>query len=128
MAAALAAADLVVGRAGSSTLAEVTALGLPMVVVPYPHAAGHQRANAASLVAAGAARLVEDDAFDAPALLDAAAILDDQAVHDAMSAAARALGRPGAADAVAELVIATASRLPFPDPIEIERRAQGRAA
>jgi UDP-N-acetylglucosamine--N-acetylmuramyl-(pentapeptide) pyrophosphoryl-undecaprenol N-acetylglucosamine transferase len=128
MLAALAASDLVVGRAGSSTLAEVTALGLPMVVVPYPHAAGHQRANAASLVAAGAARLVEDEAFDAGALLEAAALLDDSGAHAAMSAAARALGRPDAADAVAELVLAAAKRVPLPDPIEIERRAKGRPA
>jgi UDP-N-acetylglucosamine--N-acetylmuramyl-(pentapeptide) pyrophosphoryl-undecaprenol N-acetylglucosamine transferase len=118
----------VVGRAGSSTLAEVTALGLPMVVVPYPHAAGHQRANAVSLATAGAARLVEDEDFDAPALLDAAALLDDPAAHAAMAAAARALGRPGAADAVAELVMAAAARQPFPDPTDIERLAQGRAA
>jgi UDP-N-acetylglucosamine--N-acetylmuramyl-(pentapeptide) pyrophosphoryl-undecaprenol N-acetylglucosamine transferase len=128
MLAALASADLVVGRAGSSTLAEVTALGLPMVVVPYPHAAGHQRANAVSLATSGAARLVEDEEFDATTLLDAAALLDDPAAHAAMSAAARALGRPGAADAVAELVLAAAARRPFPDPIEIERLAQGRAA
>ena len=94
MLAALAAADLVVGRAGSSTLAEVTALGVPMIVVPYPHAAGHQRANARVLVDAGAARLIEDEAFDADALVEAAGILDDPARHLAMSAAARALGRP----------------------------------
>ena len=128
MLAALAAADLVVGRAGSSTLAEVTALGLPMVVVPYPHAAGHQRANAASLVEAGAARLIDDEAFDADALLDAAALLDDPQAHAAMSAAARSLGRPGAAAAVAELVLAAAARTPFPDVAGIERRARGSAA
>jgi UDP-N-acetylglucosamine--N-acetylmuramyl-(pentapeptide) pyrophosphoryl-undecaprenol N-acetylglucosamine transferase len=122
---ALAAADLVVGRAGSSTLAEATALGLPMVVVPYPHAAGHQRANARQLVDAGAARLVEDAAFDAAALLEAAALLDDPAAHAAMSAAARGLGRPGAADAVADLVLAAASRAPWPDIATIERRASG---
>jgi UDP-N-acetylglucosamine--N-acetylmuramyl-(pentapeptide) pyrophosphoryl-undecaprenol N-acetylglucosamine transferase len=125
MLAALAAADLVVGRAGSSTLAEATALGLPMVVVPYPHAAGHQRANAASLVEAGAARLVDDSAFDAAALLDAAAILDDPTTHAAMSAAARSLGRPGAADAVAELVLAAAAHRPPPDSARIDRLARG---
>jgi UDP-N-acetylglucosamine--N-acetylmuramyl-(pentapeptide) pyrophosphoryl-undecaprenol N-acetylglucosamine transferase len=128
MLAALCSADLVVGRAGSSTLAEVSALGLPIVVVPYPHAAGHQRANARSLVEAGAARVVDDEAFDADALLEAAALLDDPAAHARMSAAARSLGRPGAAAAVAELVMAAARREPLPDPARIERLARGRAA
>ncbi len=58
---ALVAADLIVGRAGSSTLAEATALGRPLVIVPYPHAAGHQQANARPLVEAGAARLIDDE-------------------------------------------------------------------
>jgi UDP-N-acetylglucosamine--N-acetylmuramyl-(pentapeptide) pyrophosphoryl-undecaprenol N-acetylglucosamine transferase len=125
MLAALAAADLVVGRAGSSTLAEVTALGLPMVVVPYPHAAGHQRANARVLVEAGGALLVADEDFDAKALLDAAAILDDPERHARMSAASRALGRPGAADAVAELVLAAAARRPPPDAARLDRISRG---
>ena len=125
MLSALAAADLVVGRAGSSTLAEVTALGLPMVVVPYPHAAGHQRANAMTLVQAGAARLVEDADFDADALLEAAALLEDPMTHLAMSASARELGRPGAADAVADLVIAAAERAPLPDAAAVDRRSRG---
>ena len=107
---ALAAADLVVGRAGSSTLAEVTALGLPIVVVPYPHAAGHQRANARQLVEAGAGRLIDDADFDAAALLEAARLLDDPAAHVAMSAAAARSAGPGAADAVADLVLAAARR------------------
>ena len=115
MLAALVAADLVVGRAGSSTLAEVDRARLPMVVVPYPHAAGHQRANARVLVDAGAARLIEDEAFDAARCSTRRRILDDPARHLAMSAAARALGRPAAADAVAELVMAAAERRPLPD-------------
>jgi UDP-N-acetylglucosamine--N-acetylmuramyl-(pentapeptide) pyrophosphoryl-undecaprenol N-acetylglucosamine transferase len=128
MLAALASADLVVGRAGSSTLAEVSALGIPIVVVPYPHAAGHQRANAASLVEAGAARLVDDEAFDAAALVEAAGLLDDPAAHARMAAAARTLGRPGAAAAVAELVLAAARRLELPDAARVERLARGGAA
>jgi UDP-N-acetylglucosamine--N-acetylmuramyl-(pentapeptide) pyrophosphoryl-undecaprenol N-acetylglucosamine transferase len=122
---ALAAADLVVGRAGSSTLAEVTALGLPIVIVPYPHAAGHQTANARQLVDAGAGRLVDDASFDADTLLDAAGLLEDPTAHLAMSAAARSLGRPGAADAVADLVLAAARRERLPDAETIERRSRG---
>ena len=80
------------------------------------------------LTDAGAARSVEDADFDAAALLEAAAILDDPAAHLAMSAAARALGRPGAADAVTDLVLAAARREPLPDPAVIERRSSGRAA
>jgi len=128
MTAALAAADLVVGRAGSSTLAEVAAFGVPMVVVPYPHAAGHQRANARVLVETGAATLVEDADFDADALVAATGILDDPRRHLEASAAARALGRPGAADAVAELVLALAERRPLPDQAAIDRLATRRSS
>jgi UDP-N-acetylglucosamine--N-acetylmuramyl-(pentapeptide) pyrophosphoryl-undecaprenol N-acetylglucosamine transferase len=127
MTTALAAADLVVGRAGSSTLAEVAAFGLPMVVVPYPHAAGHQRRNAEEMVRVGAAQLVEDEAFDAAALLAAAAILDDPAQRAAMAAAARSLARPGAAEAVAELVMAAAERRRFPVPEAIDAISRGGA-
>jgi UDP-N-acetylglucosamine--N-acetylmuramyl-(pentapeptide) pyrophosphoryl-undecaprenol N-acetylglucosamine transferase len=122
---ALAAADLVVSRAGSSTLAEVSAFGLPFIVVPYPYAGAHQAANAAELVAAGAALLVADEDFDAAALLHGVAILDDPARHAAMAAAARERGRPGAADAVAEILLALADRRPLPSQAEVLRLAAG---
>ena len=125
MTAALAAADLVVGRAGSSTLAECAAFGLPLVCVPYPHAAGHQRANAEAYAATGAARLIEDAAFDAAALLDASRLLEEPAAHLRMSAAARAAARPGAADGVAALVEAGAERRAWPAPAEIAALASG---
>lgn len=126
--ATLAAADLVVGRAGSSTLAEAAAFGVPMVVVPYPHAGGHQRANAEAVSAAGAAEIVDDAAFDAAALIEAARILDDPARHAAMAAAARELARPAAADAIADLVLALAEREPLPDQPAVEARARGAAS
>jgi UDP-N-acetylglucosamine--N-acetylmuramyl-(pentapeptide) pyrophosphoryl-undecaprenol N-acetylglucosamine transferase len=128
MLAALVSADLVVGRAGSSTLAEVAALGIPSVIVPYPHAGAHQAANAELLASAGAARVVADEAFDADALVAAANLLFDEPAIAAMAAAARELGRPGAADAVAALVLALADRRPLPAAESIERLARGRAA
>ena len=124
---ALMASDLLVGRAGSSTLAEASALGLPMVVVPYPHASAHQIANARALAAAGAVRIVADEAFDAAALLDAAVLLDDEAAMSAMRAAAAGFGRPGAADAVAELVLAMAEHATLPAPAQIERMSRATA-
>jgi UDP-N-acetylglucosamine--N-acetylmuramyl-(pentapeptide) pyrophosphoryl-undecaprenol N-acetylglucosamine transferase len=118
---ALLAADLLVGRAGSSTLAEASALGLPMVVVPYPHASAHQVANARALADAGAARIVPDEEFDAAALDGAAALLNDPEALEKMSAASRGFGRPGAAAAVAELVAALADNRPLPSPETIDR-------
>jgi UDP-N-acetylglucosamine--N-acetylmuramyl-(pentapeptide) pyrophosphoryl-undecaprenol N-acetylglucosamine transferase len=127
MAAALASADLVVGRAGASTLAECAAFAVPLVCVPYPHAGGHQRRNAEAYAATGAARLIEDAAFDADALLQACRLLEDPAAHLAMSAAARSAGRPGAADAVAALVVTAAERRPWPAQAEIAGVAAGTA-
>lgn len=125
MTAALAAADLAVGRAGASTLAECAAFALPTAIVPYPHAAGHQRLNAESFAEAGAAIIVEDDDLDADRLVEVAGLLADPARHASMSAAARELARPGAATAVADLVLAVAARTPPPAAAEVEATARG---
>jgi UDP-N-acetylglucosamine--N-acetylmuramyl-(pentapeptide) pyrophosphoryl-undecaprenol N-acetylglucosamine transferase len=124
---ALVASDLLVGRAGSSTLAEASALGLPMIVVPYPHASAHQVANARALAEKGAARIVADEDFDAAALSGAAAMLADEAEMATMRAAARSFARPGAAAAVAELVLALAERAQLPNAAAIERMSRAAA-
>jgi UDP-N-acetylglucosamine--N-acetylmuramyl-(pentapeptide) pyrophosphoryl-undecaprenol N-acetylglucosamine transferase len=100
------AVDLVVCRAGALTVAELTAVGLPSVLVPLPGAPGdHQSANASALLAAGAARLVRDDDCDGERL-DAVVgeLMADRDGLSAMGSAALGLGHPGAAEAVADLV------------------------
>lgn len=102
---ALAAADLVVSRAGASTLAEITALGKPAILLPYPyHKDRHQHANAQVLVEAGAAVLIEDqktaEANHRP-VADALEWLSDERTREQMAQAARRLGRPTAARDVA---------------------------
>ena len=78
MAEALVASDLVLGRAGSSTCAELAAVGVASILVPYPHAAGHQQANAAWLVNQGATVMVPDAELDGDRLVaEATALLDD---------------------------------------------------
>jgi UDP-N-acetylglucosamine--N-acetylmuramyl-(pentapeptide) pyrophosphoryl-undecaprenol N-acetylglucosamine transferase len=103
MGAAYAAADVVVSRAGAMSCAELTALGLPSILVPYPFAADdHQRANAEVLVRAGAAAMIPDRELTPKNLADAiAGLVTDSARRTQMAAKARALGRPEAAARVA---------------------------
>ncbi|HET8931051.1 MAG TPA: UDP-N-acetylglucosamine--N-acetylmuramyl-(pentapeptide) pyrophosphoryl-undecaprenol N-acetylglucosamine transferase, partial [Acidimicrobiales bacterium] len=109
MATALAAADLVIGRAGGG-VAELAALGVPAVLVPLPVAPrDHQRANARHLVDAGGALLVDDaDCTGAELARVVGPIVDDPAQRARMATAMRASARVDAADAVATLVIEVA--------------------
>ena len=102
----LAAADVVVSRAGGTTVAELAVVGIPSILGPLPIAPGdHQRANARALVDSGAARLVDDgDCTGERLVRELAEILDNPGRVEQMSAAAWAIGRPDAARAVAELV------------------------
>jgi UDP-N-acetylglucosamine--N-acetylmuramyl-(pentapeptide) pyrophosphoryl-undecaprenol N-acetylglucosamine transferase len=98
-------ADLVVCRAGATTVAELTTLGKPAILVPYPYAADdHQRANAEVLAAEGAAVLVLDRDLDGACL--AALVIElagDRPRLRAMGEAARRLARPDAAARVAAI-------------------------
>ncbi|MDO8915384.1 MAG: undecaprenyldiphospho-muramoylpentapeptide beta-N-acetylglucosaminyltransferase [Coriobacteriia bacterium] len=107
---ALAAADLVVCRAGATTLAELAALGRPSVLVPYPYATDdHQALNATALVAAGAASTIPDVELDTQAFGDEIVrLLTDSKTRADMAASAHALARPMAAHAVAEAAIEAA--------------------
>jgi len=101
----LAAAELVVCRAGASTLSELAAAGRPAILAPYPHAADdHQRHNAESVREAGAAWLLTDAELDGARL--AQMIGEACARRDLlaqMGLAARTLARPDAAAAIATL-------------------------
>jgi undecaprenyldiphospho-muramoylpentapeptide beta-N-acetylglucosaminyltransferase len=103
---ALAAADVVVSRAGGSTVAELAVVGVPAVLVPLPIATrNHQQFNAGDLVRAGGAVLIIDAALSADSLEGALLpLLDDEAARERMAEAARSVGRPEAAALVADLV------------------------
>ena len=102
----LAAADLVLSRAGASSIAEIAAVGVPSVLVPYPYAtADHQTTNARFLVDAGAAVLFADDEVSSQAFGDKLVeLLCQQGTRAVMRAAARRLGQDSAAAALADQV------------------------
>ncbi len=102
---AIVAADLVLMRAGGSSVAECAALGRPMILVPYKYAGDHQRFNAAPYVEAGAARLIPDEECDPDRVVtEVTALVDDRATWRAMAAASARLGRRDAASRVVELL------------------------
>ena len=105
---ALAAADLAVFRAGALGIAELTARGVPAVLVPYPYAAAnHQEQNARAMARAGAAQMILDKDLTAERLLSVLAeLLHEESRLKRMGENSRALGRPQAAEEIAALVLA----------------------
>ena len=109
MPAAYALADLVIARSGASSLTEIAICGHPSILVPFPFAADdHQTRNAEVFAQAGAARLIQERDLDAEKLAAMATrILGDPATRAAMSAAARTLAFPDAADRVCAAIEST---------------------
>jgi len=119
MGSAIAAADLVVARAGATSIAELTVLGAPCVLVPYPYATDdHQTGNAVAMVDHGAAVLFADSELDGERFgNELIALARDGQRRDTMSAASRALGRPDAGSRV----VATARRAAGGSPVQEPR-------
>jgi UDP-N-acetylglucosamine--N-acetylmuramyl-(pentapeptide) pyrophosphoryl-undecaprenol N-acetylglucosamine transferase len=109
-----AAADLVVSRAGATTLAELAVCGLPSVLVPYPHATeNHQDANARELARIGAAMVVPDAELTPSVFVRSVVeLMDDPGRLASMGARARGWAKPDAADRFASLVVEAAKTWP----------------
>lgn len=106
----LALADVVVSRSGAGTLAELTALGKPAVFVPLASAAGNEQAhNARHLEETGAAVALEGEVTAARLREAVGPLLTDPARREAMAEAARAHGRPDAADRLVDVLLSAAS-------------------
>ena len=127
MAERLADAHLFIGRAGASTIAELTAVGRPAILVPLPIATDdHQAANAREMVAAGGARSIRQDKFTAVELakqIQALAMRPDTLANAAH--AAWNCGHPRAAEDLADLVESFGGA-PLMDVIRVGRSAEAR--
>jgi UDP-N-acetylglucosamine--N-acetylmuramyl-(pentapeptide) pyrophosphoryl-undecaprenol N-acetylglucosamine transferase len=110
MAAAFSCADIVLSRAGASTLGELPFYGLPAILVPYPFAWRYQKVNADYLADKGAAVVVENSDLDEKLLPTLASILGEKGRLQSMSAAMASLAQPDAAKKIASLVWELAER------------------
>jgi undecaprenyldiphospho-muramoylpentapeptide beta-N-acetylglucosaminyltransferase len=105
MGAALASANLVISRAGASTLGEFPFFGLPAILVPYPHAWRYQKVNADYLAERGAAMIVKDEMLKKDLLTVIKDLLANPSKRAAMSQAMKSLSHPQAAQAIAEQIL-----------------------
>jgi UDP-N-acetylglucosamine--N-acetylmuramyl-(pentapeptide) pyrophosphoryl-undecaprenol N-acetylglucosamine transferase len=113
MGAALAAADLVLSRAGASTLGEYPLFGLPAVLVPYPYAWRYQKVNADFLAEQNAAVILQDEFLNDKLLNVLKDLLLDQHKLETMRAAAKKLSHPAAADVIASQLLELAGGQPL---------------
>ncbi len=105
MGSALAAADVVVSRAGASALGEYPAFGLASILVPYPHAWRYQKVNADYLERHGAAIVLKDERLNEHLWTALVGLLDSPDRQTAMARAAAALARPEAAGTIAGQIV-----------------------
>jgi UDP-N-acetylglucosamine--N-acetylmuramyl-(pentapeptide) pyrophosphoryl-undecaprenol N-acetylglucosamine transferase len=107
MAEAYASADVVVSRAGATTLAELTAIGKPAILIPYPYAAGrHQEFNAMKLREMGAAQVLLENEMTGEALAkNVRELYENDSMRLEMLKASRGLGRPDACSRIADIAI-----------------------
>jgi len=113
MGAALASADLVVSRAGASSLGEYPLFGLPAILVPYPYAWRYQKVNAEYLASRGAALLLRDEHMPQQLHALITQLLDDPQKLQAMRAAMRSLALPNPAQKISSLLSELAGEKPI---------------
>lgn len=108
----MAAADLILCRAGASTLSELAYMGKPVIIVPSPNVTNnHQEKNARVLEKAGGAKVFLEGEFDAPALMDTVrGLLGDSAQLEAMSQAMLSLAVPGATDRICDIILSLSAK------------------
>lgn len=101
---ALAAADLIVCRAGASALGELPYFGLPAILVPYPYAWRYQKVNAAYLCDRQAAVMLRNEDLEVDLLTTIQNLINDSQRLHSMRSAMQALARPHAAEEIANLI------------------------
>lgn len=121
----LAAAHLVICRAGASTMAEITTAGKPAILVPYPHAIDdHQTVNAARLCDAGGGWLFPDDDFTSATLgLRIESLVSEPKTLEAAARCVAQLGMPEAASRLAEVIVGVIENGCHPQPADIVQGA-----